>query len=401
MILAIGMLVLLGIFVGKGMRKFNLPAITGYIVMGIVLGPSVFNVMTPEVAEWLVPFETFALSLIGLSIGGEMMWDVFRRLGKSVAIITVVQMFVTFGAVYGITVLLGAMPALAMLLATLATATAPANTLAVVRQFRARGRVTNTLLGIVALDDAVAVLIFALIATSYENIIQGGGLVLSSLWGPGVEIVGSLMLGALLGFGTVLLRRALHSWEDNLLYGIALACLAGGLASQLGLSVILTTMTAGATAVNLGAESMFRALDDIQIPIFVIFFGLAGAKLDVASVPYIGLVGSGYIVARILGKITGAWLGATLAAAPRVVRQYTGIALLPQAGVAIGLALMAARIAPEFENEILTIMIASTVIFELVGPACTGVALCWAGESSDERDSSCKVREPVAARLED
>ncbi|MFP4200996.1 MAG: cation:proton antiporter, partial [Clostridia bacterium] len=273
-------------------------------------------------------------------------------------------------------------------------------TLAVVRQFRARGRVTSTLLGIVALDDAVAVLIFALVTTSYENI-GGGGLILSSLWGPGLEITGSLLLGILLGFGTVLLRRTLHSWEDNLLYGIALACLAGGLASQLGLSVILTTMTAGATAVNFGAKSMFRALDDIQIPIFVIFFGLAGAKLDIASVPYIGLVGGGYILARVLGKITGAWLGATLAAAPRVVRQYTGIALLPQAGVAIGLALMAARIAPEFENEILTIMIASTVIFELVGPACTGVALCWAGESSDRRDGSCELRESAATPVED
>lgn len=380
MLASIGLLLLTGLFVCKIAGLFHFPAVTGYILGGILIGPSLLNLL-PEF-PFRQPIEGIALSLIAIAIGGELSLKNLRELGPQIATITTTQLLGAFVLVLFTSRLLGASLQLSLLLAALATATAPAATIAVIREYRAKGTFTNTLLAVVALDDAGCLIVYSLAAAFANVLTNGSGISILTFWEPIQEILGSLVLGAICGVILCQGLRYLRNDGEILTFGLAMAILTSGLATTWNLSSLLATMTLGMVATNLSNEShhLFSLIQRIEPPIYVAFFVLPGMYLQLEVLPSIGVLGMGYVIARILGKMGGAYLGASVTKAPDAIRKYLGLALIPQAGVAIGLSVVAVAQFPELESTIMTVILASVVISELIGPLGAKLALTRAGE---------------------
>jgi Kef-type K+ transport system membrane component KefB len=280
----------------------------------------------------------------------------------------------------------------------MAPASAPAGTVAVIQEYRSKGPLTSLLLGVVGLDDAFAILIYAFAAAGAKILLANTGLTLeATVLGPALEIVGGLAVGSAVGGLLALLLWRSDEHSDMLIYSIAAVLLATGLASALGLSLILANLAVGAVLANASPRSTERAYDAVgQItgPIYILFFVVAGAHLDLRLLAGLSLLGPVYILGRSAGLIGGAWIGATVSRADRVTRRYLGLGILSQAGVAIGLALAVANefASPEYgtlgrELAKLTIntIAATTIVFEVVGPIATKIALSRAGEIPEDK----------------
>jgi Kef-type K+ transport system membrane component KefB len=380
MLASIGTLLLVGLVAGKIAGRFRFPAVTGYILGGILIGPSLLNLL-PEF-PFRQPIEGIALSLIAIAIGGELSLKNLRDLGPQIATITTTQLLGAFVLVLLTSRLLGASLQLSLLLAALATATAPAATIAVIREYRAKGKFTNTLLAVVALDDAGCLIVYSMAAAFASVLTNGSGISLFTFWEPIREILGSFLLGIIGGLILCQGLRYLHNDGEILTFGLALAILTSGLATTWNLSSLLATMTLGMIATNLSSESrhLFDLIQRIEPPIYVAFFVLAGMYLQLDVLPSIGALGIGYVLARIVGKMGGAYLGASITKAPDAVRNYLGLALIPQAGVAIGLSVVAVAQFPELKSTIMTVILASVVVSEIIGPLGAKLALTKAGE---------------------
>jgi Kef-type K+ transport system membrane component KefB len=264
---------------------------------------------------------------------------------------------------------------LALILGAIATATDPAATQDVIHQAKAKGAFPKTLTGIVAIDDAWGVLAFSLIliVVGMLNGGQSNGGLLDAAW----EICGALALGLALGWPGAYLTGRLAKGEPQQTEALGVVFLCAGLALWLDVSFLIAGMTAGAVIVNVARHHSraFHEIEHFQWPFMILFFILAGASLDVGALGKVGLIGLGYVVLRILSRIIGGWIGAVIGGAPREQRPWFGIALLPQAGVAVGIALIAAEEFPAYAEAILTVTIGTTVVFELLGPSCTLLAL--------------------------
>jgi Kef-type K+ transport system membrane component KefB len=280
-------------------------------------------------------------------------------------------------------VLFGFRIEISLLLGAIASATAPAATIMVIKQYKARGPVTETLLSVVALDDAVALITFG-VSMTIVNLLKNPGQssVVMSVISPVIEIVGSIVLGIVLG---VLFNVPLQFFKkdsNRLIITTGFVFLGAALAPLLGLSPLLLCMCMGATLVNISeaSNSIFRIVDGVTAPIFLMFFVVSGAELDITFLPKVGLIGVLYIVFRVAGKVLGASIGAIIMKAPSTVKNYIGLTLIPQAGVAIGLSLIAARALPEYGQTIRAVVLCATLIYELIGPAITKIGLQKAGE---------------------
>lgn len=382
MLAAAGVLMILALFGGKLVNRVHLPSITGWVIVGLLLGPSCLRVLTPEITELLQPIEGLALAVIALAIGGELTVRSLKKLGNAIITITGVQMLVTFGLVTLATYLACGSWALAALLGAMSAATAPAATVAVIHELKAKGPFTRTLLAVVALDDAFTIVLFGIVMSFVETALGGSALNVSSLAAPFLEILLSTLLGVGAGLlGVVVLDRLQHRTEV-LPFVLGLALLVGGVAELFGLSLLLAAMVAGSVIANLGKRPrvMFEALESVEQPIYILFFSLAGAKLQLGALGAVGLLGISYVLARSFGKILGNYLGAWLAKSPEAVRKYLGYAMLPQAGVAIGLAIVAFERLPQYADVIMTTTLAAVFIYELIGPLAAKYALVKAGE---------------------
>ena len=382
MLAAAGVLMILALFGGKLVNRVHLPSITGWVIVGLLLGPSCLRVLTPEITELLQPIEGLALAVIALAIGGELTVRSLKKLGNAIITITWVQMLVTFGLVTLGTYLACGSWALAALLGAMSAATAPAATVAVIHELKAKGPLTRTLLAVVALDDAFTIVLFGIVMSFVETALGGSALNVSSLAAPFLEILLSTLLGVGAGLlGVVVLDRLQHRTEV-LPFVLGLALLVGGVAELFGLSLLLAAMVAGSVIANLGKRPrvMFEALESVEQPIYILFFSLAGAKLQLGALGAVGLLGISYVLARSFGKILGNYLGAWLAKSPEAVRKYLGYAMLPQAGVAIGLAIVAFERLPQYADVIMTTTLAAVFIYELIGPLAAKYALVKAGE---------------------
>jgi Kef-type K+ transport system membrane component KefB len=380
MLASIGTLLLVGLVAGKIAGRFRFPAVTGYILGGILIGPSLLNLL-PEF-PFRQPIEGIALSLIAIAIGGELSLKNLRDLGPQIATITTTQLLGAFVLVLLTSRLLGASLQLCLLLAALATATAPAATIAVIREYRAKGTFTNTLLAVVALDDAGCLIVYSLASAFASVLTNGSSISLLTICEPIREILGSFLVGIIGGLILCQGLRYLRNDGEILTFGLALAILTSGLATTWNLSSLLATMTLGMVATNLSSAShhLFDLIQRIEPPIYVAFFVLAGMYLQLDVLPSIGALGIGYVLARILGKMSGAYLGASITKASDTVRNYLGLALIPQAGVAIGLSVVAVAQFPELKSTIMTVILASVVVSELIGPLGAKLALTKAGE---------------------
>ncbi len=374
---------ILGLISSKAMEKIKFPNVTGYIIIGLIAGPYCLNIISHEAVEQLSIIPDIALGFIAFSIGAEFKMSYLKKIGKSPVVIAFTEAVGAVLIVDLILIITGNDTAFSLVLGAIAAATAPAATLMVVRQYKAKGPVTETLLPVVAIDDAVALMCFGISVALARSISSAGDSSMSeALLAPVVEIVGALLFGAILG----IILKFLTAWYtgkgNRLTVAVAMVFLCIGVSNILGLSALLACMVMSAVFTNLSeaSDEVFKYVDRITPPIFLLFFFVSGAELDITILPTVGLVGALYVLFRMVGKVLGAAFGAKISKADKSVTKYLGYTLIPQAGVAIGLAGMATTIVPDYGYKIQTIILCATVIYELIGPLVTKFVLIKAGE---------------------
>lgn len=385
-LLAFAVILVLGLASTRLMKLLNLPNVTGYLIVGLLVGPFCLKVINEDNIGGLKVITNAALGFIAFSIGGEFKLSSIKRLGKSIIIITLFQAFVTSGLTFLVLWAVGIPMPITLCLCAIASATAPAATLMVVRQYKAKGPVTDTLLPVVALDDAVGLMIFSLCFALAKVIETGGELtVVNVLVMPILEIVLSLTFGALIGFVLSLAMKVFKSRANRLIGMIAGVFLGIALCEimPLELSSLLVCMMIGAVFTNMRSDSI-GILDGQERwtpPLFMLFFIISGAELDLTVLPTVGLIGIAYLVARSIGKILGAAVGAKSVKADTNIVKYLGFTLLPQAGVAIGMAQMVSMsLGGVVAEKVTAVVLCATLIYELFGPVITKIALTKAGE---------------------
>ncbi len=374
-----------GLIFGRVVKLLKLPNVTGYLIAGLLIGPYVLKLVPLDLVKGLELVSEIALSFIAFSIGSEFKLSYLKKVGMMPIIIAIMEGLAATLVVTLVLILTGFNAEIAILLGAIASATAPAATIMVVRQYKAKGPVTDTLMSVVALDDAVALMAFGF-SVAIVNIMQHPGetSLIISILKPVGEIIGSLLLGFLLGVLFTFPLRFFKKDSNRLIITAGFVFLGSSLATMLGLSPLLLCMSLGAMLVNVSksGDSILKLTDSITPPIFLMFFVVSGMELDITVLPKVGLIGILYIVCRVIGKVAGASLGAVIMKAPDTVKKYIGFSLVPQAGVAIGLSLMAAQMLPEYGQTIRAVILSATFIYELTGPAITKVALKKAGEIS-------------------
>lgn len=394
LILVLGIAVFGGTIGAKLFQRFRIPQVVGYIVIGVILGGSALDVITPQVAETLSPFNIFALGIIGFMIGGELKYEIFRQYGKQFVIILLAEglaAFVVVGSAASLTAYLftgniNSSLALGLLLGAISSATAPAATVDVLWEYKTRGILTRTILAIVALDDGLALLLYGF-ATSFAAALLGSGhnKWLADLAVPLWEIFGAIGLGIVTGLVLAAIFRHVEETDKLLTFTLASVMLAIGLSIVLRVESILAAMVLGATLVNFRprrSRNAFQLVGKFSPPIYVLFFVLVGARLRVTGVPvWIIVLAAVYVLGRSAGKITGSWLGARVAKAPASVRRYLGICLFSQAGVAVGLSLLASqRFTDGMGEAIILIVTVTTFIVQVIGPVMVKIGVTKAGE---------------------
>ena len=368
---------------GKIVKFLKLPNVTGYLVMGLIAGPYCLNLLPQNVVDGFAIIPETALGFIAFSIGAEFKLDYLKKIGKAPIIIAALEALAAVLLVDFALIISGQNVSFSLALGAIAAATAPAATLMVVKQYKADGPVTRMLLPVVALDDAAALMCFGIsIAVAKAIGGSGGGSLLKTLLQPVIEIVGALLLGGAVGAIFALLTKLFTGRGNRFAITFVAIFVCIGVCNLLGWSSLLACMMMSAVFVNMSAAAnkVFELSDRFTPPLFMLFFFISGAGLNLKLLPSLGVVGAIYIVIRVVGKFAGAWLGAKICKVEKVVRKYLGFTLIPQAGVAIGLATVAMTAAPDYGAQIRTVVLCATVIYELTGPIITKLTLKKAGE---------------------
>ena len=398
LILAIGIIVVVGFFGGLAAGKIKFPRITGYILIGILLSPSLLNIIPTETVGSLDIITDIALGFIAYLIGGSLRWESIQKLGRSIATILPFQ---SLGAWFLVTIVLALLGHLilpnqdfwqtyfpmAFIIGAISCATAPAATMAIIKQYKAKGPLTTTLLAVVALDDAIAVIAFAIaLGISLPLVSGAGNISLHQMVGvPFLHIAESAGIGIIFAFALAYISRLVRARELLLVVVFGIIMLCAGITSYLGVSSILANMIVGFIVVNkVKRREMFLVVEEIEDVLFAMFFVLAGLHFDLSVLKTAGILALLIFVTRCLGKYFGARAGAKASHASYAVQKYLGLALLPKAGVTVGLVLLAERAFPSFGTIMLNAVLASVIINELTAPPLTRYAIFKAGEASVE-----------------
>ncbi len=379
----LSLLLFSGLFFGRIVKKIKLPNVTGYLIAGLLIGPYFFRLVPSGVVTDFELISEMALAFIAFSIGAEFKLSYLRKVGLTPVIIA---LFAALSVTVLVTVILTVMGfdfQLALLLGAIGSATAPAATIMVVREYRAHGPVTDTLMSVVAIDDAIAIIAFGFsiaVVNSMRHPDQTS--VILSILLPIAEIIGSMILGFFLGIMFRIPFRFFSKDTNRLNATLAFVFLGSSLASMFDLSPLLLCMCMGATVINIidSGEETIKLVDHVTEPIFLMFFVVSGMELDLSVLPQIGLIGVMYVLLRMTGKVAGAYLGGVVMKTADTVKHFLGPTLLPQAGVAIGLSLIAANAVPEYGQTIRAVILSGTFVFELIGPVATKLSLKKAGE---------------------
>jgi len=380
-ILSLGFVVIVGFLIGRLLNKIHLPSVTGYIVAGILIGPYGLRLIHQDVLNASSFVSNIALSFIAYSLGKSFTFRQLKKVGKSVLYISIGEVVVSFLFVTLSLWLFLKLPLyVALVIGAIAPATAPAAVVMVTREYKAKGVLTDTLLGVVAIDDAWGIMLFAFslavakpLALSETLIFSG---VLHQLFHAFIEVSGSLALGFVVGILLAYFFRFLKTPTQILLVIVGTILLTAGISVELNISILLSNMMLGATVANMLKPSSrpFEILSGFDAPLYLLFFVLAGASLEIGNLKQLGLVGIVYIFSRLPGEMLGAYIGAKLSKASDKVRRYLGLGLAPQAGVAIGLAIIAKVYIPRGDLVLSTIIL-TTVVYELLGPPLVKIAL--------------------------
>jgi len=391
--LLFGLVVLAGTLGARLFQKLHIPQVVGCIVVGIILGDCL-RLITPRTIDALEPFTMFALGLIGFMIGAELRGDVFKKYGKQFFIILFSQgigafLLVAIGAsavMWFLTHNLRISIAVGLVLGAIASATAPAATVNVLWEYKTRGPLTAAVLAIVALDDALALLLYrgaatgakALMGTGHDSVLSTTLLLLG-------EIIGAVLLGFLAGVVLYFLLKFVRADDKILEFAIGCLLLVVGISMIPKIDPILPAMILGITMANLApreSKSTFGLVRKFSPPIYTSFFVLAGAHMEFSRLAFwVVIMIVVYVLCRAVGKVVGCWFGARYSGAPAAVRKYLGICLLPQAGVAIGLAILAGRQFDErLGHTIIMVVMTATFLMEILGPILVKVGVKKAGE---------------------
>ncbi|MCD4847298.1 MAG: cation:proton antiporter [Candidatus Aegiribacteria sp.] len=391
----VGIAILSGLYAGKFARKIGLPSLIGFMLAGAILGVSLLKIFNVEILEHLSFIPDIALGFVAFSIGSELNLNVLKRLGKSLTAILLCETLFTFALVtLGVLIISGGDWPMALIFGAMAPATAPAGTVAVLQEYKAKGNLTQALYAVVGFDDGIAVLIFGFASALSKSLLSsetgGSTNVISSVGKPALEIVISIAAGLILGIVYTRLIRLIRSHDNIPALTFGFVCVSVGLALTYGFSPILTPMAMGFVLSNTSrSESgvVANRLRPLMPLIFILFFFIAGAHLNLGSLPSLGLLGLVYIITRSAGKVLGAGFGARIGKAPSNIRKYLGIGILSQAGVAIGLSIAVAQQfsqmgthASEIGIAVITTVTATCIIFEIIGPIMAKYALKKAGE---------------------
>jgi len=418
LILKIAAVLLFGFIGGKVASKFKLPEVSGYLLFGILLGPSLgliipdfAGIVTTSDQEELKFIGDIALSFIAFSIGSEFNLKSISKTGKAVNIITVFEVLFAVSFVFiallfvpkTSEITIGYAPfsknniAFGLILASMSATTAPAATLMVIRQYRAHGPLTRTILPVTALDDIYGIVIFGFfisIAQILTSSTSGMPLWLMILK-PLIEVFGSILIGIIIGVVTSFLNGKFAKNRDHrqvlsvlaILFSIGVVWLLNNILESygIGFSPLLINIMLGTMIANLAKkpQEIFSSINDLATPFYVMFFTLAGASLDLNILKTSGIVvllSIVYILARGLGKISGASVGAAVAKADPAVRKYLGYALLPQGGVSLGLLVVVSSKMPAYYRLIATIIMLSIMVYETSGPIFAKLSISKAGE---------------------
>ncbi len=394
--LALGVMITVGVLGGVLSNRVSFPRVTGYIIVGIVLSPSVLNLVSVPMLESLDIITHIALAIIAYLIGASLRLESIKKLGRSIAIITPFESLIAWLCVTLALAFIGprilAVPGaafarnylpVALVIGAIACATAPAVTMAVIREYKAKGPLTTTLLAVVALDDAIAVTAFA-VSVGVAQSLAGGVAVLSPYHmfaPPALEITKSIGIGVGLGFVLINMVKLAKSRALLLLVVLGVIILCAGATNYLGASLIMANMMVGFVVANRGSnEEAVTVMSSIEDVVFAVFFVLAGMHFDSSVMGTAGILAAVVFGFRFLGKYLGVRAGARLSHAPEVVKKYLAFGLAPQAGVALGLALLAKTMFPTLGNIMFNVVLASVIINELVSPPMTKYAISSAGE---------------------
>lgn len=375
-LLTLGGILLLGLLTSELGRRTFLPRVTLLLIFGTLIGKEVLDIIPVVFSERFDLAANMALLMVGFLLGGRLTRDSFRKSVKQMLWISIsaavfAGLFVSVGLI-----LLGVNAEVAILLGCLAAATDPAAILDVTLERTYKGHFKDLLLSIVALDDAWALILFSLglaIATSLNS----GNTETTPLFYALKDIGGAILLGIAIGVPAAYLTGRIKPGQPILIEALGLVFLCGGLALWLDVSFLIASMVMGAMIANFARhhDYPFHAIEGIEWPFMVIFFVLAGALLELSALEQVGLIGLGYIIFRSIGKIFGAHVGSQCCSTDVNIKNWMGIALLPQAGVAIGMALVAANQFPDHRQTLLSVAISSTIFFEIFGPVLTRLAL--------------------------
>lgn len=404
-IVSLALMLFLGFAMTRLTKLARLPNVTAYILTGILIGPYCLNLIPQAIVDGTEFLPDVALAFIAFSVGEYFKVSTLKKNGAKVLIITVFEACMAMLLVFILTYYILKLPmAFSVVLAALASATAPASTMMTIRQTHAKGDLVDTLLQVVALDDVVGLVAYSLAISVALSSMAGTGQVnrIQTLLFPILTNLGALLLGCVFGLLLKLCMLRKHSTDNRLIIAVGLLFGFCGICSLLDVSPLLGCMSMGMVYINTtGDETLFMQLNYFSPPILLLFFVRSGLsfQLDtlvsgvnsIGSVPLL-TVGIAYFFARILGKYAGAYLGCLATGKDAKVRNFLGLGLIPQAGVAIGLAAMGARLlGGDTGRDLQTIILASSVLYEIIGPACAKLSLYCSGSFSNKLEDLTAV----------
>ncbi len=377
-LISLAIILIAGFLLSRITKKLKLPNVTGYILSGILIGPYCLHLVPKEVISNMDFVTDIALAFIAFNVGEYFMLSNLKKSGKKIVIITIFEsvmasifIFITMYFIFHLSL------SFCLILAAIASATAPASTLMTIRQTKAKGDFVDSVLQIVALDDVVSLVLFSVavaVANAFESKAKFSFMLLLK---PILQNVAIIAIGLLFGLIIFLLFKKKRSADSQLIIAISMILLLSGVCSIFDISPLLGCMMMGTIYINLSHNHhLFESLSRFSPPVLLCFFVLSGMNLNLSSLATLGIIGVVYFIVRIVGKYAGATLGSMITHSTSNNKKYLGLALIPQAGVSIGLASLGARLLPaNLGNMLTTIILSSSILYELMGPACAKLSL--------------------------
>lgn len=383
--LYVAVIMLLALIGGNLCMKARLPSVTGFIVVGLLLGPSFTNIISNEIVTSLSFVNDLAMGILAISLGAELHWATLKRYSKDLPPLVVGEIILTVLMVSGLSYLFGLSIQISVILGVLAITVSPSGIVPVIQEYGGRGPLTQNLLAMVAIDNLIGIMLFGIALALFEGFAQGAangsGLILIVL----TELIAAIVIGVVAGYVIVHFLKKKIGNSQFLVILLGMILLNVGIAIQLHLSAMLINIVTGIVITNLRNRSMTLSatIERVQLPIIIIYMTLAGARINLAVAAALALSGGAYIFGRFTGKVLGSYLLSGLTDLTKNVRRNIGLGLTPQAGITVGLSILAEQKIPEAQGIITGIVLTGVVFFQVIGPILVAKALINTGEATN------------------